>query len=121
MRELLDDLMTALTDLLQCGFASCPPETGERFQRLGERCENTGLHTGGEGMKEIGELLEGQRHAQEKDMEPLTRAVCRMVRYVGLCREKMSLDLVEENWKKEERRKAEKQNENWGESHSTGD
>ena len=58
MRELLDDLMTALTDLLQCGFASCPPETAERLKRLGARCENTGLHTGGTGMKEIGELLE---------------------------------------------------------------
>ena len=34
MRELLDDLMTALTDLLQCGFASCPPETAERLKRL---------------------------------------------------------------------------------------
>ena len=100
MRELLDALMTALTDLLQCGFASCPPETAERLKRLGARCENTGLHTGGEGMKEIGELLEGQRHAQEKDP-------CRMVRYVELCREKMSLDLVEENWKNEERGKAE--------------
>lgn len=107
MRELLDDLMTSLTDLLQCGSASCPPETGERFQRLGERCERTGLHTGGAGMKEIGELLEGQRHVQEKDPEPLTRAVCRMVRYVELCREKISLDLVEENWKKEERGNAE--------------
>ena len=107
MRELLDDLMTALTDLLQCGFASCPPETAERLKRLGARCENTGLHTGGTGMKEIGELLEEQRHAQEKDPEPLTRAVCRMVRYVELCREKMSRDLVEENWKNEERGKAE--------------
>ena len=48
MRELLDDLMTALTDLLQCGFASCPPETAERLKRLGARCENTGLHTGGD-------------------------------------------------------------------------
>ena len=107
MRELLDDMMTALTDLLQCGFASCPPETEERFRRLGAGCENTGLHTGGTGMKEIGELLERQRHAQEKDPEPLTRAVSRMVCYVELCREKMSLDLVEDNWKNEERGKAE--------------
>ena len=107
MRDLLDDMMTALTDLLQCGFASCPPETEERFRRLGAGCENTGLHTGGTGMKEIEELLERQRHAQEKDPEPLIRAVSRMVRYVELCREKMSLDLVEDNWKNEERGKAE--------------
>ena len=118
MRELLDDLMTALTDLLQCGFASCPPETAERLKRLGARCENTGLHTGGTGMKEIGELLEEQRHAQEKDPEPLTRAVCRMVRYVELCREKMSLDW----WRRiGKMRKGEKQNENWGGPYSAGD
>jgi len=98
MRELLDDLEQALTDLMQTGFATAGAGAVKRFGELSDRCEGTGLHTGGTLFKQIGEVLNRRLHTLEKTDLELTAAVCRAEYYITLCRERLTEDGIRERW-----------------------
>ena len=101
MKELLEELLAALADLLQCGAASFPPESAARLLSLAEECESTGLHTGAKLFREIHGLLQRQRHEFSPDPLPLAGAVSQAVEYLRLWRKKLALDAVENKWKEE--------------------
>lgn len=101
MTDLLNEMETALTDLMQSGLATWGP--GQRLRKLSEDCEAMGLHTGTGLMERIAALLDDRTHAIEKDDLPLTAAVCRAVRYITLCREKSQADGIMERWSRIEK------------------
>lgn len=98
MRDLLNDLELALTDLMQTGAATAGPETVRRMETLSEKSEGAGLHTGGTLFGEIARLLRDRGHTMEKSDRELTAAVCRAVRYIELCRERMTEDDIRARW-----------------------
>ena len=98
MTELLDDMELALTDLMQSGFSTGGPTAAKRMHDLSLACEERGLHTGGALLSEIERALVSRSHAVEKDDLPLAAAVCRTVRYIGLCREKLQEEQILRRW-----------------------
>ena len=98
MTELLDDMELALTDLMQSGFSTGGPTAAKRMHDLSLACEERGLHTGGALLSEIEEALTARSHAMEKDDLPLAAAVCRAVRYIQLCREKLQDEQILQRW-----------------------
>lgn len=98
MRALLEDLLLALTDLMQSGLATTGADAVNRFAELSDRCEGIGLHTGGALFKQIGELLNRRLHTLEKTDLDLTAAVCRAEHYITLCRERLTEDSIRERW-----------------------
>lgn len=99
MTELINEMETALTDLLQTGLATWAD--GQRLQRLSEECEAYGLHTGAAMMARIAGLLNARNHAAQKDDHPLAAEICRAVRYITLCREKNQEDAILTRWQSE--------------------
>ena len=98
MTELLDDMELALTDLMQSGFSTGGPVAAKRMHNLSLMCEDRGLHTGGALLSEIEKALDSRSHALEKDDLPLAAAVCRTVRYIQLCREKLQEEQITQRW-----------------------
>lgn len=98
MTELLDDMELALTDLMQSGFSTGGPAAAKRLHDLSLACEDQGLHTGGALLAEMEQRLTARAHAVEKDDLPLAAAVCRTVRYIQLCREKLQEDEIVQRW-----------------------
>ena len=98
MTELLDDMELALTDLMQSGFSTGGPDGAKRMRNLSLSCEERGLHTGGTLLSELEEALSARSHAVEKDDLPLAAAVCRTVRYIQLCREKLQEEEILQRW-----------------------
>lgn len=96
MTDLLHEMETALTDLLQTGLATWSND--QRFVKLAEDCEAHGLHTGAAMMNRIGQLLQARSHTNLKDDHPLAAEVCRTVRYITLCREKNREDAILARW-----------------------
>lgn len=99
MTDLLNEMETALADLLQSGLATC--SFGGRFQKLAEDCEARGLHTGAAMMEQIAVSLNNRAHALEKDDLPLTAVIFRAVRYISLCREKQQEETILSRWQHE--------------------
>ena len=98
MTELLDDMELALADLMQSGFSTGGPAAAKRMHNLSLACEDRGLHTGGALLSEIETALTARPHALEKDDLPLAAAVCRAVRYIQLCREKLQEEQIIQRW-----------------------
>lgn len=98
MTELLDDMELALTDLMQSGFSTGGPAAAQRLHTLALMCEDCGLHTGGTLLSGIERALTARSHAVEKDDLPLAAAVCRTVRYIQLCREKLQEEQIIQRW-----------------------
>lgn len=98
MRSLLDDMELALTDLMQSGFSTGGPAAARRMHTLSLMCEDCGLHTGKALLSEIEQALTARSHAVEKDDLPLAAAVCRTVRYIQLCREKLQEEQITRRW-----------------------
>ena len=98
MTQLLDGMELALADLMQSGFATGGPAAAERLHELSLQCEDCGLHTGGALLAEIEQALTARSHAMEKDDLPLTASVCRTVRYIQLCREKIQEEQIVQRW-----------------------
>jgi len=92
MRELLDDGLSALADLLQSGADSCHPETERRLERLGREWEDAGLHTGSALLAQIAQALAARRHGGEGEEPGLMELVDRCARYTRLCQQKYALD-----------------------------
>lgn len=99
MTDVLDEMETALTDLMQSGLATWGDAA--RFEKLAEVCEAHGLHTGAALMGRIGQQLNDRAHALEKNDLQLAESVCRAVRYINLCREKSQEDIILARWKQE--------------------
>ena len=98
MTELLDDMELALTDLMQSGFFTGGSAAAKRLHNLSLACEEHGLHTGRALLSEIEQALTSRSHAVEKDDLPLAATVCRTVRYIQLCREKLQEEQIIRRW-----------------------
>lgn len=98
MTELLDDMELALTDLMQSGFSTGGAAAVQRLQTLALNCEDSGLHTGSALLSEIQQALAARSHREEKHALPLAAAVCRTVRYIQLCREKLQEEQIAKRW-----------------------
>ena len=98
MTELLDDMELALTDLMQSGFSTGGTDAAKRMHNLSLACEDRGLHTGGALLSDLERALTARAHAVEKDDLSLTAAVCRTVRYIRLCREKLQEEQIIQRW-----------------------
>ena len=98
MTELLDDMELALTDLMQSGFSTGGEDAAKRMRNLSLACEDRGLHTGGALLSEIVRALAARAHTVEKADLSLAAAVCRTVRYIRLCREKLQEEQIIERW-----------------------
>ena len=96
--ELLNDMELALSDLMQSGFSTGGSAAAKRMHNLSLACEERGLHTGGTLLSEIEQALNSRSHAVEKDDLPLAAAVCRTVRYIQLCREKLQEEQILQRW-----------------------
>ena len=98
MTELLDDMELALADLMQSGFSTGGPAAAKRMHNLSLACEDRGLHTGGTLLAGLEQALTARSHALEKDDLSLAAAVCRTVRYIQLCREKLQEEEIIQRW-----------------------
>ena len=98
MTELLDDMELTLTDLMQSGFSTGGTAAAERLRGLSLACEERGLHTGGTLLTGIDRALNSRSHAVEKYDLPLAAVVCRTVRYIQLCREKLQEEQILRRW-----------------------
>lgn len=98
MTELLDDMELALTDLMQSGFSTGGPVAAGRLRTLAAACEDCGLHTGGVLLLRLEQNLTARSHSLEKDDLPLAAAVCRAVRYIQLCRERLEEEQITRRW-----------------------
>lgn len=92
MKELLDEGLFVLSDLLQSGAGSCHPETGERLQGLSQDWEASGLHTGAQLLTQIAQALEARRHGGAGDPMLLMELVGNAARYTQFCQQKYCLD-----------------------------
>lgn len=101
MIQLLDELEEALSDLLQAGADTGAIGEVPRFRTLAAQCEGWGLHTGSALVTELADLLEGRNHQLEKEDLSLTEVLCRTVRYLDLCREKLQEEAILERWQGE--------------------
>lgn len=99
MTDTLNEMETALTDLLQSGLATWGDTA--RFEKMAETCEIHGLHTGASLMRQIRQQLDNRAHALEKNDLHLAETICRMVRYITLCREKSQEDSILARWQHE--------------------
>ena len=97
MRELLDDIQRAMADLMLSGYSS-GEAISHKFRHLGEECARCGLHTGADLMNQIGKTLEIRAHSMQKEDLPLTSEICRAMRYVELCREKLQETDIALRW-----------------------
>ena len=98
MRQLLDDMELALTDLFQMGLSTAGPDMARRMAELSGRCADMGLHTGGALFEDIAKGLETQAHSLQKNEWDLTAAVCRAQHYITLCRERMTEEDIRIRW-----------------------
>lgn len=98
MTELLDDMELALADLMQSGFSTGGPAAAQRLRALALTCEDCGLHTGGTLLSEIGQALSARAHTVKKDDRALAASLCRMERYIQLCREKLQEEQIIQRW-----------------------
>lgn len=98
MTELLDDMELALAGLMQAGFSTDGEAAARRLRALALACEDAGLHTGGALLSHLARDLNARAHSLEKDDLPLAAAVCRTVRYIQLCREKLQEEQITRRW-----------------------
>lgn len=98
MTELLDDMELALTDLMQSGFSTGGTAAVQRLHSLSQTCEDWGLHTGRHLLSELERALAARSHTIEKDDLLLTAAVCRTMRYIQLCRERLQEEQIVQRW-----------------------
>ena len=94
MKDLLEEGMEALSDLLQSGALSVHPETEARLARLAQDFEDSGLHTGGKLLQAVADALSARRHGGET--APLLSCAGPAARYIHLCQQKYALDAAGE-------------------------
>ena len=97
MRDLLDDMQRAMADLLLSGYSS-GESISHRLRNLGEECARRGLHTGAALMVSIAQSLENRAHTMQKEDFLLTAQICKAMRYVELCTEKLQETDIALRW-----------------------
>lgn len=98
MTELLNDMETALADVIQSGIATAGPGIAARLGTLSARCEDQGLHTGAQLLASIEQKLRQRSHTMEKEDLALAAQICRAARYIELCREKLQEEQIQGRW-----------------------
>ena len=98
MRELLQELEQALTDLLQMGLATAGPDMADRMKALSDKCENTGLHTGKKLLAALSEALSQRNHSMEKSDHRAAEAVFRAQHYIILCQTRLTEEEIRDRW-----------------------
>lgn len=98
MNELLSRMEQALADLLQSGIATRASAAVPELHELAESCELIGLHTGALLLNELETALTQRDHTIIKNDIPTTAVICRLAKYLELCREKMQEELIEKRW-----------------------
>ena len=98
MRELLQELEQALTDLLQMGLATAGPDMVARMHGLSEKCEETGLHTGSTLFAELGRAIAERNHSVEKSEGRAAEALFRAQHYITLCQMRMTEEDIRQRW-----------------------
>lgn len=98
MIELIGRIEQALADLLQSGLSTRASAAAPELHELAEECERMGLHTGCALLTELENALVQRSHTIIKDDMPITAVICRIVKYLELCKEKMQEELIERQW-----------------------
>ena len=98
MRELLQELEQALTDLLQMGFATAGPEMAVRLEELSRKCEDTGLHTGSTLFSELSGAISERSHSTQKSDQRAAEAMFRAQRYITLCQMRLTEEDIRLRW-----------------------
>lgn len=98
MRELLQELEQALTDLLQMGLATAGPEMAGRLEDLSEKCEAAGLHTGSILFAQLAGAISERSHSMDKTEQRAAEAIFRTQYYMTLCRTRMTEEEIRERW-----------------------
>lgn len=98
MTELFDQMESILTDLLRAGYRTASPGMIDSIRTLSENAEAAGLHTGAVLLRSISDLLNERQHTMQKNDLDLTDAISRLVRYIDLCRERLTEDAIRDRW-----------------------
>ena len=98
MRELLEELERALTDLLLLGLATAGPETAARLDALSGKCEATGLHTGRALFAELAAAISERSHNLEKSDHRAAEAIFRAQYYITLCQQRLTEEDIRLRW-----------------------
>lgn len=98
MTQLLNEIEQALTELLQSGLDTGAPSASRQLGTLAAQCEEMGLHTGAALLLEVEEGLSTRAHMIEKKDLTLSAAICRTIRYLELCREKLQEESIIQRW-----------------------
>lgn len=97
MNQLLEEMERVMADLMLSGYSS-GAGIAHRFRTLGDECARLGLHTGAELMETVARELEERTHTIQKEDLALTGDICRALRYVELCREKLQETDITVRW-----------------------
>lgn len=98
MTEILKEMESFLSDLMQTGFSTGAEPASRRAEALAESCCAAGLHTAGILMQDISQNLSRRSHQARKDDAPLMDSICRSVRYLELAREKLQQQNILDRW-----------------------
>lgn len=98
MRELLQELEQALTDLLQMGLATAGPQMADRMGALAEKCEATGLHTGSAIFAQLSEAIRERGHNLKKTNMRAAEAIFRAQHYITLCQTRLTEEDIRLRW-----------------------
>lgn len=98
MRELLQELEQALTDLLLLGLATAGTDMVARMHGLSRKCEETGLHTGSSLFAELGRAIAERSHSVEKSDHRAAEAIFRAQHYITLCQTRMTEEDIRDRW-----------------------
>lgn len=98
MRQLLQEMEQALTDLLQMGLATAGPQMADRMGGLSEKCEATGMHTGGALFARLAEAIRERGHAMEKSDAGAAEALFRAQYYITLCQMRLTEEDIRLRW-----------------------
>lgn len=98
MTELFLSLEQVLSDLLQSGLSTRAPTAAQELEVLAQQYERSGLHNASSMITQLKDALNQRSHMMIKDDMPITALICRLVRYLELCREKLQEEQIEEQW-----------------------
>lgn len=102
MNDLWNEIEQTLADLLRSGLGTDGADVVERLRALAVKSEDAGLHTGAALLAELADGLAARAHSIKKNDLPVTETLCRLIRYLELCREKQQEDSILRRWQEQE-------------------
>lgn len=94
MEQYRQEAARTLFDLLVSGLSSVQDEVLSAMSLLAEDGRRLGLTLAGDGLSSIKEMLENRRHQTDFRPEPVMDAMTRLIRYLLVCRQKLSYDMA---------------------------